>query len=183
MTVDSLNQVYNLAIALILGVGLGVIYDIFKLVRLLGINFKVAVFVEDILFFLISTIAIFSFYMQFTDGKFRIYPFLAAVVGFAVYFKTVEKLIFWIIKKVYFFVTGVLHFVYRKIVRPPLKFIKKLLFKTFSEINRFFYNFFGQNIIKFLKNLLPKKRKMLYNSERTKKVLKRRDNGGKRFFY
>ena len=61
--------------ALLLGAALGVVYDAFRVLRLVGFSAFVLVFLEDILFFAICTVSLFSFYMQFLDGKFRIYVF------------------------------------------------------------------------------------------------------------
>ena len=71
MTVSLADQLYVLSLSLLMGASLGVLYDVFKVMRLVGLNGVVIVFFEDILFFLISTVTVFSFYMQVTDGKFR----------------------------------------------------------------------------------------------------------------
>ena len=79
MIVDNLGQTYDFVVAMLLGAALGVVYDIFKILRLVGVRSRLAVFVEDLIFFAVCTIAMFSYYMQFTDGKFRIFAFIAAV--------------------------------------------------------------------------------------------------------
>ena len=97
MTITLSEQLIQFGVAALVGVALGVVYDFFKVLRLIGLNFKIAVFVEDILFFLIATVTMFSYYMQETDGKFRIISLVAAVLGFLVYSLTVEKVVFFII--------------------------------------------------------------------------------------
>lgn len=173
MIVDNLNQIYNLAIALVIGAALGILYDVFKIVRLIGVNSAVSVFFQDIFFFLIATITMFSFYMQFTDGKFRIYLFIVAVLGFVIYFKTLEKLVFFVIKKLYSYLSAFFRFVYKKIAYPILKTTKKAFAKVFSFTKRLIYEFFLQKIFNFFKKLLPKKRKMVYNNTRKSKRKKR----------
>ena len=180
MIVSSYYQIVNFLIAAIIGSALGVVYDFFKVLRLIGINGKIAAFFEDIIFFLICTITIFSYYMQFTQGKFRIYAFIGAVLGFFIYFLTVEKIVFFIVKKIYFFICKVFSFVYNKIVLKTAKFfynsIKKLVKAPLDKIKRFL----RENICIFLKNLLPKKRKMLYNIKRVSKKGKGKVHNGKR---
>ena len=180
MIVSSYSQIVNFLIAAIIGSALGVVYDFFKVLRLIGINGKIAAFFEDIIFFLICTITIFSYYMQFTQGKFRIYAFIGAVLGFFIYFLTVEKIVFFIVKKIYFFICKVFSFVYNKIVLKTAKFfynsIKKLVKAPLDKIKRFL----RENICIFLKNLLPKKRKMLYNIKRVSKKGKGKVHNGKR---
>ena len=113
MSVTILDQLYEFFIAAVVGVALGVVYDVFKVLRLVGLNFKIAVFFEDIIFFLIATITMFSYYMQITGGKFRIISLISASLGFIVYSMTVEKIVFFIIKKIYAIISGILSFVYK----------------------------------------------------------------------
>ena len=111
MIVSSTQQIINFLIAALVGAALGVVYDFFKVLRLIGLNGKIASFFEDILFFLIATLTLFSYYMQFTEGRFRIYAFIGSVLGFVVYFLTLEKLVFFVIKKVYFILCKAFNFV------------------------------------------------------------------------
>lgn len=168
MNVTLTDQLTQFFIAACIGVALGVVYDFFKVLRLIGLDFKIAAFVEDVLFFLIATVTMFSYYMQVTDGKFRIISIIAAFLGFLVYSLTVERLIFFIIKKIYTLISNVLGFIYEKVV---LFIIKKIVLKPIRSIGKFF----KEKIFNFFKNLLPKKDKMLYN---TKRIHKRK--GGKR---
>lgn len=168
MNVTLTEQLTQFFLAACIGVALGVVYDFFKVLRLIGLDFKVAAFVEDILFFLIATVTMFSYYMQVTDGKFRIISVIAAFLGFLIYSLTVEKLVFFIIKKIYTLISKILGFIYEKII---LLVIKKIVLKPVRALGKFF----KEKIFKFFKNLLPKKNKMLYN---TKRIHKRK--GGKR---
>ena len=54
MTVSLSQQLYVFALAALVGVSLGIVYDVFKVMRLIGLNGAVVVFIEDILFFAIS---------------------------------------------------------------------------------------------------------------------------------
>lgn len=180
MIVDNLGQTYDFLIAMLLGAALGVVYDMFKILRLVGIRSKLAVFIEDLIFFAICTIAMFSYYMQFTDGKFRIFAFVAAVLGFVIYFKTFEKVTFFIVKKVYGFCVKIFGFLYKKIVRPPLKWLKNLLVKSINRVKIFVKRIVIKKIFNFFKKLLPKKPKMLYNKEKSKRRKRRNRRGRKK---
>ncbi len=182
MSVDISQQVLTTLYSLILGAALGVVYDVFRVLRLVGFKAKIIVFFQDVLFFAIATLSLFSFYMQFTDGKFRIYVFLFVVLGFVLYFLTVGRLLFFAIKKIYFFITSIFKWIYKKIVFP----IFRTLFLPIITFLRKKY----QKIVKFLKNLLPKLIKMLYNVLRVSKGKKgsarnaerEKNFGEKRFF-
>ncbi len=164
MTVSLSDQLYVLCLSLLMGASLGILYDVFKVLRLIGLNGAVIVFFEDILFFTISTVTVFSFYMQVTDGKFRVYPLVFAAVGFAVYFLTVEKIIFFVIKKIYKFLTLIFGFIYKKIVLFVFFKLGQLAKFVLKPIRKIFHRFFIENLIIFFKKLLPKSRKMLYNN-------------------
>ena len=176
MTVILGEQLTDFFIALLIGAALGVLYDFFKVLRLIGINFKAAVFFQDILFFLICTTTIFSYYMQMTDGKFRIFPFVAAVLGFILYRITLERPIFFLIRKLYEFISKIFRFIYSKLFLFALKKISFIFKKLFSPVAKYIKRVFTQNIVKFFKKLLPKQRKMLYN---IKGNLKRKRGGAK----
>ncbi len=179
MTVSLADQLYVLSLSLLMGASLGVLYDVFKVLRLVGLNGTVTVFFEDILFFAISTITVFSFYMQVTDGKFRVYPLIFSVFGFLIYFLTLEKLVFFIIKKIYGFFTFVFGFIYKKIVF--FIFFKLIQLAKFAlrPIRKIFHKFFKEKLIIFFKKLLPKRRKMLYNNSWSKNKGKGRRKGAK----
>lgn len=175
--------------ALILGMQLGVVYDVFKILRIIGLNSKIATFFEDIIFFLVSTVSFFWFYMNVTEGKFRIYPVLVAVLGFFIYEVTLGKVVVFLMKKIVGAIKKAVKFLYKKLFYPIFSKISFLFYKLFSPIMKFLKNFF-QNIIKISKNLLPKTRKMLYNvkwnekreGERKKNEYRRRESAKERFF-
>ena len=156
MNVNVSQQMITSLYALLLGAALGVVYDVFRVLRLVGFKAFLLVFLEDILFFAICAISIFSFYMQFSDGKFRIYIFILAVTGFIIYFLTLGKLVFFVIQKIYKFVMKIIKWIYKKLVYPIIR-------RFFAPILDFFRKKCGK-ITKFLKNLLPKILKMLYNN-------------------
>lgn len=168
MTVSLADQLYVTSLSLLMGVALGVLYDVFKVLRLVGLNGAVTVFFEDILFFAISTITVFSFYMQVTDGKFRVYPLIFAGIGFLIYYLTLEKLIFFIIKKIYGFLTLVFGFIYKKIVLFVFLKLRQLAKFILRPVGKIFHRYFKENLIIFFKKLLPKRQKMLYNNSWSK---------------
>lgn len=161
MNVNISHQIITSLYALLLGAALGVVYDVFRVLRLVGFKAFMLVFLEDILFFAICTISLFSFYMQFSDGKFRIYIFILAILGFIIYFLTVGKLVFFIIQKIYIFLVKIIKGIYKKLIYPILK-------RIFAPIFVFLRKKCGK-IINFFKNLLPKIPKMLYNNLRISK--------------
>ncbi len=169
MTITLSGQLLEFFYAALMGAALGVLYDVFKVLRLIGLNFRLAAFIEDVLFFLIATVTVFSFYMQVTDGKFRIIVLVAAFLGFVLYSITIERPIFFIIRKIYDIISKIFAFIYKKIVLPLFKLLLKLLKWILSPVKRVFCKIFCQNIAVFFKKLLQKTGKMLYNNRRIHK--------------
>ena len=75
----------------LLGIVIGSIYDIFRVIRK---NFKTSDFVtqiEDIIFLIISGILILCFILKFCIGEIRFYVFIAIFLGILLYFLTISK--------------------------------------------------------------------------------------------
>ena len=77
------------------GVGflLGAYYDVFRLLRLLLPSLVVAVFFEDVFFFVTGAAAVFLFSLTVTDGALRVYVFMGLAAGFAAYRSTVGRVV------------------------------------------------------------------------------------------
>lgn len=178
MNVTLSGQLYEFGIALLMGVSFGILYDVFKVLRLIGLDFKVAVFIEDLLFFLIATVTVFSYYMQITDGKFRIFPLISALLGFILYSITLEKLVFFVICKIYKLISKLFKFIYYKIFLFAFKKILSLLKIILGPAVNFIKKYFAENIVNFFKNLLPKKGRMLYNNKGNFKGKRGKGNNG-----
>ncbi len=80
--------------AIILGAVFGVLYDIFRIIRLMFFKSPVAVFVEDILFWLLVTIITFFFTILFNNGELRLSLIICETLGFLIYYFTLGRLVF-----------------------------------------------------------------------------------------
>ncbi len=67
---------------------LGVVYDLFRIVRLTLTRGKAAVFVMDVLYFLLAGIAVFIFMLAYNSGEIRFYLLLGILLGFLIYYFT-----------------------------------------------------------------------------------------------
>lgn len=70
----------------------GTLYDMCRFLRMVFIKNNKAVFLQDILFFAVSAVLTFLFLLTVNGGRFRFYIFLALVLGFAVYYFTLGRL-------------------------------------------------------------------------------------------
>ena len=71
-----------------LGAGfvLGVVYDILRTIRLTISKGKAIIFIFDILYFLIFSLATFLFFLAVNKGEFRSYMIIGEILGFLFYY-------------------------------------------------------------------------------------------------
>ena len=108
----------------LLGIVIGSIYDIFRVIRK---NFKTSDFVtqiEDIIFLIISGILILCFILKFCIGEIRFYVFIAIFLGILLYFLTISKPYVIILNIVVKFCKKILSF-FVNLIKIPYIFIKK----------------------------------------------------------
>lgn len=146
-----------------LGAGfvLGVVYDILRAVRLTISKGKVIIFIFDILYFLIFSLATFLFFLAVNKGEFRSYMIFGEILGFVFYYVS-----FGIAAKSFTdaFVKAI-HACFSslyKIILMPFK----AIFRVISEIKCKFSQFFKKlrkKYEKIQKKHLPKLRLYVYN--------------------
>lgn len=74
--------------AALFGAGVGILYDVFRVLRLLFRPSAVAVFVEDLIFFFLTAALTGMFIFTFHSGVIRLYIFVSAVAGAALWYMT-----------------------------------------------------------------------------------------------
>lgn len=78
--------------AALFGVGVGILYDVFRVLRLIFRPSAVAVFVEDLIFFFITAWLTGMFIFTFHSGVIRLYIFVSAVAGAALWYLTLGRI-------------------------------------------------------------------------------------------
>ncbi len=79
--------------SLLLGAVLGCLYDFFRITRLAFIIPSLLVLVEDLLFFLFSTIILFGFMLENSYGQIRYFILLGVLLGWTIYYFSVGALV------------------------------------------------------------------------------------------
>lgn len=80
--------------ACLLGVFLGFMYDFFKVYRLLLCSKNTSIFFQDILYFFVSAVLTFVFVLCFNCAEVRFYIFIGEIIGWMVYYLTIENTVF-----------------------------------------------------------------------------------------
>ena len=112
---------------------LGLIYDIFRLIRVLIIKNSKAVIAQDVIYFLLCAVLTFVFLLVINNGRFRFNILLALVIGFVVYYVTLGRFVgaatvFFVkrIKKALYFFAGIITAPYRLVMVLYAKITRKL---------------------------------------------------------
>lgn len=80
-----MNQFLMVLYSLMLGAFLGVFYDIFRILRLLINPKNLSVFIQDIIYFLISGFVTFVFVLIMNSGESRFYILAGEALGWILY--------------------------------------------------------------------------------------------------
>lgn len=151
-TVSPTQQLRYFVIALAVGIAMGVIYEAFRLIRLISPKGKMLCFVCDVLFMSLASLISFVLTVVINTGIIRWYILLGEVVGFFVYMRTIGR------------VSGALFRLIRKLILKilwviftPLRLIKRLIVKIFSKL--------AKKIKKIVKTLLKNRKRILYNEQ------------------
>lgn len=79
--------------AALLGFVLGAVYDFFRVIRVFTKSGRVAVFIWDIIYWLICAAATFAFLLIENDGKIRALVIICELCGAALYYYTIGKIV------------------------------------------------------------------------------------------
>ena len=148
MYTNNLEQLSNFIYFIIIGMILGVVFDIFRILRKSFKTSDIITNIQDILFGIITGMILLSSIFLFNNGELRLYLFLGIAFGIIIYMLSISKyfikinvIIINFIKRIIILITKPFIFL--------LKFIKKLFFKPISFIcinlkllfNKIFNNF------------------------------------------
>lgn len=117
----------------VLGAFLGIAFDILRVIRIIKKHSSIAVFIEDMLFIIFSSICIFIYTMEQARGEIKFFIFFGAFLGFILYIVTVGNFVVKIIKSIVLFIKSILNKMYIKIFKPIFLFFKHITQKIFNK--------------------------------------------------
>lgn len=88
------EQLLTLIYAGILGIILGFAYDIFRILRMIMNSKNISIFIQDILYFVLSGVITFWFVLYFNSGDSRFYILAGEAIGWILYHLTIGNLIY-----------------------------------------------------------------------------------------
>lgn len=113
------NQLFCLLIFIITGILIGVLFDIFRILRKSFHTSDIITYIQDILFWLLAgSIMLFSIF-TFNHGEIRSYVFIGILIGIAIYMLVISR---FFIK----FSVAIIQFL-KKIFSYPIHLIEKMI--------------------------------------------------------
>lgn len=159
------QQTASFLLSVLLGAALGVVYDCFRVARILlpPLRKPKPTFFADVLFWLIYGFCVFCFAAVSARGQVRVFMFLGSLLGFALYILTLGSLITGVIRSIVTAVCKILHKVYSALIEPIVK-----LLRTFCQkVSRFFVRSHKNHQIlkRSVKKPLKNGGKLVYNDK------------------
>ena len=108
-------ELKKIGMSALLGVGLAVAYDFFRILRVAFKHNTIALSTEDMLFFICITFPVFGFLLEINNGVFRAYLVLGVIFGFMLYRETIGRLLLWIIGNIIRKIRKIAMFLLKKI--------------------------------------------------------------------
>lgn len=133
MYTNNLEQLTNFIYFIITGMLLGIIFDIFRILRRSFKTSDIITNIQDILFGLITGVIILSSVFLFNNGELRLYLFIGIGFGILIYMLLISNYFIKINVAIINFVKKIM-ILFTKPIIILLKFIKKLFFKPISFI-------------------------------------------------
>ena len=150
MNINIYNQLFNLAIFIITGMIIGVLFDIFRIIRRSFKTPDFITYIEDILFWILTGFVLLFTIFTFNNGEIRIYIFVGIVFGAIIYLLTLSQYFIKINVTILNFIKKVLYYPFRFII----KVIKEFIFTPFLST----WLCLKGKVTKLAKNTIKKKK-------------------------
>lgn len=113
--------------SLLLGVFLGVVYDVFRLIRIILPKNNTIIFFEDILFCMFSTASFLILAFNVGSGRIRGMAAFGTLFGFSLYYSTLGKLVYKANEKIISFIKKMIRRVVSFFAAPIVLLLKKIM--------------------------------------------------------
>lgn len=160
----TVNQAYLFVIFILNGILIGLIFDIFRILRKSFTTPNFITYIEDIIFWTISALSVLYTLFVFNNGEIRGYIFIGLFIGVAIYMLFFSRIIIKISVRVILFFKNIIYTILKLISYPfliILKFINKLLIKPTKYV---------KNHINNMNNKIKNCQKLKINSKNKEKL-------------
>ena len=91
MIISLINQVKLIIFSLLSGIITGVFFDIYRLIRGFENPNKVLTIIQDLLFWILTSIVVFIFLMYTNEGYINFYVYVCLIIGVYLYLKLLSR--------------------------------------------------------------------------------------------
>lgn len=155
MNIETVNQANLFFIFTINGIIIGIIFDSFRILRKSFHTSNIITYIEDALFWLISSLIVMYSVFRFNNGQFRAYMFIGIIIGIFIYMLLLSKTIInfsisiiSVLKKLLVTILKIVVYPFRLFARYINKSFIYPVIKLFSKVN--------SNIKRFSKKIKKK---------------------------
>ena len=120
------NELLNLIIFIFTGIIIGILFDIFRIIRRSFKTPDILTYIEDVIFWLLTGVILLFTIFKFNNGEIRIYLFIGLIIGLIIYLLTISRYFIKICVKILL--------VLKKVFYYPINLIVKYIIKPFSSI-------------------------------------------------
>lgn len=138
------NQAYIFMMFIINGIIIGILFDIFRVMRKTFKTSNIITYIQDIIFWVLSGVLTLYFIFGFNNGEIRLYIFLGIVLGISLYMLLISKNFI----KISTLILQKIKKLVEIIIYPIKKIVKFVFFRPISFIFINFKKIFKHNIVK-----------------------------------
>ncbi len=164
MGISISQQTVSFLQSLLLGAALGLLYDGFRILRLLIPSGKIIAFLEDIAYFLLCGFISFAFLLAVNNGIIRAYLLIGELLGAVLYYFTLGKCLYRIADKMIALFRKFLALLYRLFLSPFVRLFRAISHRIRRIADKVGKNF-SKNAIKS-KYRLKERHRLLYNVDK-----------------
>ena len=128
------NQAYLFIVFSLTGIGLGILFDFFRVLRKTFKTPDIVTYIEDVTYWILAGIIVLYNIWFFNDGEIRIYMILGILIGAMIYTLKLSsifiKINYFIMSKIKKITTFII-----QIFKIPIKFIFNIINKVKKSIN------------------------------------------------
>lgn len=154
MEISVTNQAFIFLSSIIGGMIVGFVFDIFRILRRVVKTTNFITHLEDILFWLLVSIIIFTLVFVTNDGELRWYEFLGVILGVIFYNLLFSHFVIKVSVSVINFIKKIIALII-KIVLFPLVIIYKIFKRPCKALGRFMKKLF-KNVMRVIKAIVKK---------------------------
>ena len=137
------NQTYLFIVFTIVGIIIGVLFDIFRILRKSFKTKDIVTYIEDVLFWILTGIIILFSMYKFSNGELRFFMIIGIIMGTLMYMITFSRYVI----KISVFIIKII----KTIIVYPVKVVEKILKKIIIRPIFIICINFKKNIINFVK--------------------------------